>query len=65
MCAVLIDLLQFQVNCSLRIVAGGLQGTCKLADYCASKFGAYGFNESLRRELLKAVCSFVIIIVVS
>jgi len=34
--------------------AAGLQGTCSLADYCASKFGAYGFNESIRRELQKA-----------
>jgi len=39
--------------------AAGLQGTCSLADYCASKFGAYGFNESIRRELLKANVSGV------
>jgi all-trans-retinol dehydrogenase (NAD+) len=31
--------------------AGGLVGTARLADYCASKFAAVGFNESLRQEL--------------
>jgi all-trans-retinol dehydrogenase (NAD+) len=31
--------------------AAGLVGTAGLADYCASKFGAVGFNESLRMEL--------------
>ena len=31
--------------------AAGLVGTAGLADYCASKFGAVGFNESLRVEL--------------
>lgn len=31
--------------------AGGLIGTCGLSDYCASKFGAVGFHESLRAEL--------------
>lgn len=30
---------------------GGLVGTARLADYCASKFAAVGFNESLRQEL--------------
>jgi all-trans-retinol dehydrogenase (NAD+) len=29
----------------------GLIGVCGLTDYCASKFGAYGFDESLRMEL--------------
>lgn len=33
--------------------AAGLVGVCGLADYCASKFGAVGFNESLRFELRK------------
>jgi len=33
--------------------AAALQGPPALADYAASKFGAYGFNESVRRELLK------------
>jgi all-trans-retinol dehydrogenase (NAD+) len=31
--------------------AGGLAGTAKLTDYCASKFAAVGFDESLRLEL--------------
>lgn len=31
--------------------AAGLVGTKKLTDYCASKFAAVGFNESLRMEL--------------
>mmetsp|Transcript_39481 Transcript_39481/g.35251 ORF Transcript_39481/g.35251 Transcript_39481/m.35251 type:complete len:95 (-) Transcript_39481:240-524(-) len=31
----------------------GLVGVCGLADYCASKFGAVGFDESLRMELRK------------
>lgn len=31
--------------------AGGLVGTARLADYCASKFAAVGFHESLRQEL--------------
>ena len=31
--------------------AGGLIGTSRLSDYCASKFGAVGFHESLRAEL--------------
>lgn len=30
----------------------GLSGVNKLADYCASKFAAVGFDESLRLELL-------------
>jgi len=30
--------------------AAGLSGTCGLVDYCASKFGAVGLNEALRRE---------------
>ena len=29
----------------------GLGGTCGLCDYCASKFGAVGFQESLHMEL--------------
>ncbi len=33
--------------------AGGLIGTASLADYCASKFAAFGFNESIRMELKK------------
>lgn len=31
--------------------AGGLVGTAKLTDYCASKFAAVGFDDSLRLEL--------------
>ena len=31
-------------------VAGHI-GVCGLADYCASKFGAVGFDESLRGEI--------------
>lgn len=31
--------------------AGGLVGTARLTDYCASKFAAVGFDESLRLEL--------------
>lgn len=31
--------------------AAGLAGTARLTDYCASKFGAVGFDESLRMEL--------------
>jgi len=31
--------------------AAGTVGVCGLADYCASKFGAFGFDESLRMEL--------------
>lgn len=31
--------------------AGGLVGTSQLVDYCASKFAAVGFDESLRAEL--------------
>lgn len=31
--------------------AGGLIGVPKLTDYCASKFAAFGFDESLRVEL--------------
>lgn len=33
--------------------AAGTVGACGLADYCASKFGAFGFNESLRMEIKK------------
>jgi len=33
--------------------AAGITGTCGLVDYCASKFGAVGLNESLRREFRK------------
>ena len=33
--------------------AGGLVGTPGLADYCASKFAAFGFDEALRGELRK------------
>lgn len=31
--------------------AGGLVGVAKLADYCASKYAAVGFDESMRAEL--------------
>ena len=31
--------------------AAGLGGTCRLTDYCASKFAAVGFDEALRLEL--------------
>ncbi|MGD8378619.1 MAG: SDR family oxidoreductase [Gammaproteobacteria bacterium] len=31
--------------------AGGLVGTARLTDYCASKFAAVGFDEALRLEL--------------
>lgn len=31
--------------------AGGIVGTARLTDYCASKFAAIGFDESLRLEL--------------
>jgi all-trans-retinol dehydrogenase (NAD+) len=31
--------------------AAGTVGTAGLADYCASKFGAFGFGEALRMEL--------------
>ena len=31
--------------------AAGTMGVCGLVDYSASKFGAFGFNESLRMEL--------------
>lgn len=31
--------------------AAGTLGVCGLSDYCASKFGAFGFDESLRMEL--------------
>jgi len=33
--------------------AAGIFGVAGLADYCASKFAAVGFDESLRQELLK------------
>lgn len=33
--------------------AGGLIGVASLADYCTSKFAAFGFNESIRMELKK------------
>jgi len=33
--------------------AAGITGTTGLVDYCASKFGAFGTNESLRLELRK------------
>ena len=32
--------------------SAGLSGVTGLADYCASKFAAVGFDESLRYELL-------------
>eukprot|EP01119_Soliformovum_irregulare_P009187 TRINITY_DN22378_c0_g1_i1.p1 TRINITY_DN22378_c0_g1~~TRINITY_DN22378_c0_g1_i1.p1 ORF type:complete len:293 (+),score=92.17 TRINITY_DN22378_c0_g1_i1:47-925(+) len=34
--------------------AGGTVGVPKLADYCASKFAVFGFNEALRLELAGA-----------
>jgi all-trans-retinol dehydrogenase (NAD+) len=48
--------------------AAGLVGVRKLADYCASKFAAYGFDESIRMELRRmkskvrttVVCPFFI-----
>jgi all-trans-retinol dehydrogenase (NAD+) len=48
--------------------AAGIIGTRGLADYCASKFAAFGFDESLRMELKRAksavkttvVCPFFI-----
>jgi len=48
--------------------AGGIAGTAKLVDYCASKFAAFGFDESLRLELRRVgapvrttiVCPFYI-----
>ncbi len=43
--------------------AAGLIGVSKLADYCASKFAAVGFDESIRAELQQAapnVCTTVI-----
>ncbi|MCP4748071.1 MAG: SDR family oxidoreductase [Desulfobacteraceae bacterium] len=33
--------------------AAGLVGTAKLADYCASKFAAFGFDEAIRSEMRK------------
>ncbi|XP_005108793.2 protein dhs-3 [Aplysia californica] len=33
--------------------SAGLFGVATLADYCASKFGAVGFDESIRSEMLK------------
>ncbi len=32
---------------------GGLFGTAGLCDYCASKFAIFGFDESLRNELIR------------
>jgi all-trans-retinol dehydrogenase (NAD+) len=48
--------------------AGGLVGTARLVDYCASKFAAVGFDEALRLELRRlgsavrttVVCPFYI-----
>jgi len=48
--------------------AGGIAGTARLVDYCASKFAAFGFDESLRLELKRTgapvrttiVCPFYI-----
>lgn len=34
--------------------SAGLFGVTGLCDYCSSKFGAYGFNESLQMELAAA-----------
>ena len=34
--------------------AGGICGTAKMTDYCASKFAAIGFDESLRVELKRS-----------
>jgi all-trans-retinol dehydrogenase (NAD+) len=31
----------------------GLTGTSGLVDYCSSKFGAVGFDESLRNEITR------------
>ena len=35
---------------SIASIAGHI-GVCGLTDYCASKFGAIGFDESLRMEM--------------
>jgi len=35
----------------------GLNGTDRLVDYCASKFAAVGFDESLRTELAVSLVS--------
>lgn len=43
--------------------AGGLAGTAKLTDYCASKFAAVGFDDSLRAELRHLQSSVVTTIV--
>lgn len=48
--------------------AAGIVGTARLVDYCASKFGAVGFNEALRLEFSRdqlaikttVVCPFYI-----
>jgi NAD(P)-dependent dehydrogenase (short-subunit alcohol dehydrogenase family) len=44
--------------------AGGIVGTARLADYCASKFAAFGFDESLRLELRRlghrGICTTVV-----
>lgn len=48
--------------------AGGIAGTARLVDYCASKFAAFGFDEALRLELRRTgvpvrttiVCPFYI-----
>jgi len=46
--------------------SAGLCGVTSLSDYCSSKFGAFGFDESLRQELRKTkvrttcVCPFFI-----
>lgn len=34
----------------------GLTGSDRLVDYCASKFAAVGFDESLRTELAVCLC---------
>ena len=43
--------------------AAGLAGTARLTDYCASKFAAVGFDESLRAELKQLNSSVVTTVV--
>jgi all-trans-retinol dehydrogenase (NAD+) len=43
--------------------AAGLAGTARLTDYCSSKFGAVGFDESLRMELRQSGSAVVTTVV--
>jgi all-trans-retinol dehydrogenase (NAD+) len=50
--AFLPEMLARDAGCVVTVAsAGGLVGTAKLTDYCASKFAAVGFDDSLRLEL--------------